>query len=140
MSVASARKYAGKNLPPLRPVRLGPASVTVERRSDGAMLMRSPEPLPPYPQNLTRRLAHWASTAPDRIFLAQRDQAGGWRTLSYAAAFAAVRAIAAALIARDVSPERPIAILSGNDIEHALLGLAAMHVGIPYAPISCPIR
>ena len=39
---------------------------------------------------------------------------------------------------RDLSPERPIAILSGNDIEHALLGLAAMHVGIPYAPISVP--
>ena len=138
MSVASARKHAGKDLPPLRPVRLGPASVTVERRSDGAMLMRSPEPLTPYPENLTERLAYWAETAPDRTFLAQRDQAGGWRTLSYAATFAAVRAIAAALIAREVSPERPIAILSGNDIEHALLGLAAMHVGIPYAPISVP--
>ena len=49
-----------------------------------------------------------------------------------------MRAIAAALLARDLSPERPIAILSGNDIEHALLGLAAMHVGIPYAPISVP--
>ena len=52
--------------------------------------------------------------------------------------FAAVRAIAAALLERDLSPDRPIAILSGNDIEHALLGLAAMHVGIPYAPISVP--
>ena len=44
--------------------------------------------------------------------------------------------IGAALLERDPSPERPIAILSGNDIEHALLGLAAMYVGIPYAPIS----
>jgi feruloyl-CoA synthase len=49
-----------------------------------------------------------------------------------------VGSIAAALLERDLSPERPIAILSGNDIEHALLGLAAMHVGIPYAPISVP--
>ena len=49
-----------------------------------------------------------------------------------------MRAIAAALLTRDLSPERPIAILSGNDIEHALIGLAAMHVGIPYAPISVP--
>ena len=138
MSVASTRKHARKNLPPLRPVRLGPASATVERRSDGTILMRSPEPLTAYPENLTQRLAYWAKTAPDRIFLAQRDHAGGWRTLSYAATFAAVRALAAALIAREVSPERPIAILSGNDIEHALLGLAAMHVGIPYAPISVP--
>ena len=81
---------------------------------------------------------HWAEAAPERIFIAQRDAAGGWRTLTYAQTLAAVRAIAAALLERDLSPERPIAILSGNDIEHALLALAAMHVGIPYAPISVP--
>jgi len=32
--------------------------------------------------------------------------------------------------------ERPIAILSGNDIDHALLAVGAMYCGIPYAPIS----
>jgi feruloyl-CoA synthase len=31
-------------------------------------------------------------------------------------------------------------ILSGNDIEHVLLGLAALYVGIPYAPISPAAR
>jgi len=123
---------------PLRRVRLGAPNVVVERRSDGAILMRSPEPLPPYAAKLTERLDYWAKAAPDRIFLAQRSAAGAWRTLSYAAAFAKVRAVAAALLARDLSPDRPIAILSGNDIEHALIGLAAMHVGIPYAPISVP--
>ncbi len=126
------------HIAPLRPVRLGPADVLVERRNDGAILMRSPQPLPPFSQKLTERLVHWAKAAPDRVFLAQRDGAGAWRTLSYAQALAAVRAIAAALIERNLSAERPIAILSGNDIEHALLGLAAMHVGIPYAPISAP--
>ena len=129
---------AGHEPAPLRPVRLGSADVVVERRSDGAILMRSPHKLPPYPQNLTQRLVHWANVAPDRVFLAQRDAAGAWRTLTYAQTLAEVRAIAAALLVRDLSPERPIAILSGNDIEHALLGLAAMHVGIPYAPISVP--
>ena len=123
---------------PLRRVRLGAANVVVERRSDGCILMRSPDALPPYPAKLTERLDYWAKAAPQRIFLAQRDSAGEWRTLTYAAAFAKVRAIAAALLARDLSPDRPIAILSGNDIEHALIGLAAMHVGIPYAPISVP--
>jgi feruloyl-CoA synthase len=123
---------------PLRRVRLGAPNVVVERRSDGCILMRSPDALPPYPAKLTERLDYWAKAAPQRIFLAQRDSAGEWRTLTYAAAFAKVRAIAAALLARDLSPDRPIAILSGNDIEHALIGLAAMHVGIPYAPISVP--
>jgi feruloyl-CoA synthase len=126
-------KYA-----PLRPVKLGPPDVLVEWRKNGAILMRSPHPLPAYPKNLTERLVHWAKAAPDRVFLAQRDATGGWRTMTYAQTLAAVSAIAASLLQREVSPERPIAILSGNDIEHALLGLAAMHVGIPYAPISVP--
>jgi feruloyl-CoA synthase len=124
--------------PPLRPVQLGPADVVVERRGDGAILLRSPHALRPFAKNLTERLVHWANAAPGRVFLAQRDGAGAWRTMTYAQTQTAVRAIAAALLERDLSPERPIAILSGNDIEHALLGLAAMHVGIPYAPISVP--
>jgi feruloyl-CoA synthase len=124
--------------PPLRPVRLGPAEVVVERRSDGAIVLRSPHALRPHAKNLTERLVHWAHTAPERVFLAQRDGQGAWRTLTYAQTLAAVRAIAAALLGRDLSAQRPIAILSGNDIEHALLGLAAMHAGIPYAPISVP--
>jgi feruloyl-CoA synthase len=138
MSDATATAPSMENRAPLRPVKLGPADVEVERRDDGVILLRSPHPLPPYPQNLTQRLVHWAETAPDRVFLAQRDASGGWRTLTYAQTLAQVRAIAAALLKRDLSPERPIAILSGNDIEHGLLGLAAMHVGIPYAPISVP--
>ena len=137
MSRASARTFT-QNHPQLRPVKLGPADVLIERRSDGAILMRSPHPLPAHPQKLTERLVHWAEAAPDRVFLAQRDLGGGWRTLTYAQTLAAARAIAAALLQRDLSAERPIVILSGNDIEHALLGLAAMHVGIPYAPISVP--
>ena len=123
---------------PLRPVRLGPADVEVERRADGAMLMRSPHALQPYPKSITERLAHWARVAPDRSYLAQREAGGGWRALTYLEAYAKVRAIAAALLQRDLSAERPLVILSGNDLEHALLGLAAMHVGIPYAPISVP--
>src|SRR5580698_1338427 len=138
MSSAPAKTFAKHELPPLRPVKLGAAEVAVERRSDGAILMRSPLQLLPHPQKITERLVHWAKVAPDRVFLAQRDATGDWRTLTYAQTLALIRGIAAALLQRDLSPERPVAILSGNDIEHALLGLAAMHVGVPYAPISVP--
>ena len=137
MSTAPA-KSRSEELATLRPVRLGPASVEVERKPDGTILLRSPRALEPYPETLTERLAHWAEAAPERIFLAQRDRTGAWRSVTYRQAFASVRAIAAALLERELSPQRPIAILSGNDIEHALLGLAAMHVGVPYAPISVP--
>jgi feruloyl-CoA synthase len=137
MSTAPAKSRSGEQAP-LRPVRLGPASVEVERKPDGTILLRSPRALEPYPEKLTERLAHWGEAEPERIFLAQRDRTGAWRSVTYGAALASVRAIAAALLERQLSPERPIAILSGNDIEHALLGLAAMHVGVPYAPISVP--
>jgi feruloyl-CoA synthase len=121
---------------PLRPVRLGPRDVVVERRPDGTIHLRSPHALAPYPEKLTERLEHWAATAPERTFLAQRDATGGWRKLSYGETLAMVKRIGTTLLARDLSSERPVVILSGNDIEHALIGLAAMYVGIPYAPIS----
>jgi feruloyl-CoA synthase len=121
---------------PVRPVHLGPRDVTVERRRDGTIHLRSPHTLAPYPAKLSERLEHWATTTPERVFLAQRDANGGWRKLTYAETLEKVRRIGAALLQRELSPERPIAILSGNSIEHALMGLAAMYVGIPSAPIS----
>ena len=122
---------------PLRPVRLAAPDCTVERRPDGALMIRARAQLGPYPDRITERLIHWAERTPDRVFMADRDPANGaWRSVTYAQTLAQVRAIGAALLQRGLSAERPIMILSGNDIEHALLGLAAVHVGIPHAPIS----
>src|ERR1700756_2831455 len=120
---------------PVRAVRLGPRDVVSERRPDGTIRLRSPHALAPYPAKLPERLQYWAPAAPARTFLAQRA-ASGWRKMSYGETLEQVRRIGAALLRRDLSPERPVVILSGNDIEHALIGLAAMYVGIPYAPIS----
>ena len=132
----TARRSEPAPAAPVRPVRLGPRDVVVEHKPDGTIHLTSPHPLAPYPAKLTERLENWATIAPERTYLAQRDGAGSWRKLSYGETLARVRRIGAALIQRDLSPERPIAILSGNDIEHALIGLAAMYVGVPAAPIS----
>jgi feruloyl-CoA synthase len=141
----------------VRPVRLCAPEVIVERRDDGTIHLRSPHALGDYPDKLTDRLVHWAAAAPDRVFMAERPppnpprqagegkgglplagegRGGCWRTITYAETLERVRRIGAALLRRDVSADRPIVILSGNDLEHALLGLAANYVGIPYAPIS----
>jgi feruloyl-CoA synthase len=128
---ARARAAAG-----IRPVALGPQDVIAEHRADGTMLLRSPQPLGAYPAKLTERLEFWAAETPEQFFLAQRDAGGGWRTVSYEQALALARNIGAALLQRNLSPEKPVAILSGNDIEHALLALGALYVGIPHAPIS----
>ena len=132
----TARRSEPAPAAPVRPVRLGPRDVVVEHKPDGTIHLGSPHPLAPYPAKMTERLEYWAATAPERTYLAQRDAAGGWRKLSYGETLAQVRRIAAALAQRDLSPERPVVILSGNDIEHALLGLAAMYIGVPAAPVS----
>jgi len=85
---------------------------------------------------MTERLERWAAEAPDRIFMAQRGPGGSWHKLTYADARRFARNIGQALVDRGLAQERPFAILSGNDLEHALLGLAAMYAGVPYAPIS----
>jgi feruloyl-CoA synthase len=120
----------------LRPVRLGVFDAVLEQGAGGVIHLRTKQVLAPYYNNLSEPLEHWAKAAPDRVFLGQRDTEGRWRTLSYAQVLTLIKRIGAALLRRGLSPERPIAIISGNDIEHALLALAAMVVGVPYAPIS----
>jgi feruloyl-CoA synthase len=121
---------------PLRKINLGPHGTTVTHRADGAILMRSPHALQAYPRALTERLVYWAAQAPDRPMFGQRDAKRDWRVITYAQVMSAVRSIGQALLKRGLSSERPVAILSGNEIEHALLALAAMHVGVPYTAIS----
>jgi feruloyl-CoA synthase len=120
----------------IRDVRLGRLAVAVDRRADGSMVVRSTEAMPPVADKLTARLQHWAAVAPNRTFLAQRDATGDWQRLSYADALYSVRSIARSLLDRNVSAEHPVAILSGNGMDHALMALACMMVGVPYAPVS----
>ena len=120
-----------------RPARLGGSLVArFEQRADGATLVTSAEPLAPYPARLTDRLLHWAAVAPERTFAARRVDGGAWRHLSYREALGSARSIAQALIDRGLSADRPVAILSDNDLEHLQLALGAMLAGVPYAPIS----
>src|SRR6185436_9796342 len=116
-------------------LRYAPAEVQVERRADGAIILRSPQPLQPYARAVGDWLLHWYERAPERTFLAER-KGESWRKLSYRDALSDARRIGQALLNLGLGPERPVAILSDNSIDHALLALGAMHVGVPVAPIS----
>ena len=111
------------------------AAVDSETRSDGSILLRCPRALEAYARCVGEYLEHWADAAPERIFLAER-QGPGWRKITYAEALAAARAIGASLLERRLSADRPLVILSDNSVNHALLTLGAMHVGVPVAPVS----
>ncbi len=103
---------------------------------DGSVILHSAVPLEPHPFRLTDRLQHWAVVAPNRVFIGGKNSAGKWEALTYSETFAKVKSIAQALLGSNCSTEKPLAILSENSIEHALIALAALHVGIPYSPIN----
>src|ERR1700674_1136096 len=120
----------------VRPVRLRTSGASMRRLADGSILVQPDEALRPYPIVLTDRVHQWAKRFPDRICIAKRDARREWSRLTYAQVFESVRRIGQSLLNRQLSADRPIAILSENDLEHFLLTLAGMHVGIPIAPIS----
>jgi len=121
---------------PIREVRLGASDVVLDRRPDGTIYVRSKDPLGPYAEKMTERLDHWAVVAPDRTFLAERAPDKSWRRLTYAEARDQARSVGQALVNRGLSPDRPVAVLSANDLEHALIQFGALYAGIPYVPIS----
>ncbi|WP_158668769.1 feruloyl-CoA synthase [Bradyrhizobium guangdongense] len=108
-----------------------------ERRADGSIVLRSPEPLRDGARCVGDWLEQWARQTPDAIFLAERGNVEApWTTVTYAQALRRVRAAASWILAQELSAERPVVILSDNSIDHALLALAAQHVGVPSAAIS----
>lgn len=113
---------------------VGPLEVTGTR--DGVLRVRSTTPLGAYPERVIDRLFEHAATAPERTLVARRGPDGQWQHISYAQAAAAARSIGEALLARGLSAERPVAILSGNSLQHALVALGCMCAGVPYAPVS----
>ena len=121
----------------MRPVDIASWEVSVTREAGGVMRVRPTAELGPYPVTLTERLDHWAQVAPERLFLAKREpKSGVWRELTYREFRRLARHVAQALLKLGLPPQRPIVILSSNDLEHAILGVAAMYAGLPYAPVS----
>jgi feruloyl-CoA synthase len=114
----------------------GCVEALVEHRADGSTLVRSVEALHWHPARLTDCLEQWAASAPERTFVARRDHGGAWRRIGYAEMLARARRVGQSLLALGLSVERPLAILSGNDLEHLTLALGAMWAGVPYVPVS----
>jgi feruloyl-CoA synthase len=114
----------------------GCVSAVADTHPGGIIRLRSTEALQPYPPRLADRFEHWVREAPDRSFVAKRRAGGDWQRISYARMLDRMQRVGQALVERGLSVERPIAILSENDLEHLTLALAAMWAGIPYTPVS----
>jgi len=127
--------------PRYRPMNFGVTRVKLREGAPGVRYLEAELPLGAYARRVTDYLVHWAEAAPERSFLARRAQlpggtTGDWQHLSYAQALDAARRIGQALLDRGLSADRPVAILSENSLEHALLALGCLYAGVPYCPIS----
>lgn len=125
-----------KKLDGYRAVSIGGAAVSINRDAEGNWHLRSSEALGAYPERLTDRLISGAEKHPDRTLVARRGADGQWIRISYADMLQRVRRIGQSLLDRGLSAERPLLILSGNDLEHLQMAFGAMYAGVPYAAIS----
>jgi feruloyl-CoA synthase len=111
-------------------------AIDLTRRPDGTLLLRTRHAAEPHARCTGDYLEHWARTTPSRHFLMERGPNGSWRGVTYADALARVHRVGTGLLKRRLSAERPVVVLSENSVEHGLLMLACLHVGIPVAPVS----
>ncbi len=132
----ATRVKAQPNEAPFRPVEFGPMEVEVVTRPDGCQIVRHLTPLGAYPQSIPHILAERAETHGERVFLAERDESGGWRKMTFAEAKARSDSVAQALLDRGLGQDKPVMILSGNSIEFAILAFAAIMARAPLAPVS----
>ena len=129
------------NAPAYRPMRYGITSVQVNTQDDGVQYVLADVPLGEYPKRMTDKLLHWARVCPERTYVARRKRlsdgsTGDWEHLTYAQALAAARRIGQALLDRGLSVDKPVLILSENSLEHAMMALACMMVGVAHCPVS----
>lgn len=121
----------------MRQVELWEGHVEAQKRGDGTILIRQTGDLGPYPNSLSERIEYWAKKTPEAIWMAERTEDDtGWHTVNYADLLTSIRSIGQKLLSLDLSVDRPLAILSGNSIAHALMALGAQYVGIPSAAIA----
>ena len=121
---------------PLRKAHFWSPQITMSKDAHGVISVKQTEALGDYPDRMADRLVHWATVDPDRLYLAARGADEGWIKLTYGQALERARRLGEALFGYNLSPEHPLLILSGNDLEHAQLALACYYAGIPYAPLS----
>src|SRR5450830_336945 len=113
--------------PAFRKVNWLPREIAVDRRPDGVIVLKSKFPLKEYLPHIPAALAQWATERPDHTWLAQRrGPKREWHRVSYAEAKRTVDALTQAILDMKLHEGAPVAILSGNSIEHALMTQAAM--------------
>lgn len=110
--------------------------VDVTENEDGSLILQNRVPLADGPANLCAWLHQNARAFPDKLFLKQRNAENKWVSLTFAKTLSLVNRISNAFVEMGLDASRPVALLSENSINMALVQMAAMQLGLPVAPIS----
>ncbi|MDZ7899191.1 MAG: feruloyl-CoA synthase [Arcicella sp.] len=121
---------------PFLEIKTQTIDIQKKENPNGVIYLKSSTELENRPFKMTERLIHWAKHKPQTVFLGQKNESDTWETITFEETYKKVRSIAQFLISQGVTPESPIAILSENSIEHGLLALASLHIGVPYSSIT----
>ncbi|MDP2259033.1 MAG: AMP-binding protein [Caulobacter sp.] len=122
---------------PFKPLPQKGPDVTVERRADGSILVRSNHAPGEGPRSIAHLLQDKAKAHPDRPWMKQREPGHGpWRQVTYGEALRGAEGIAQWLLDRGLTGADSVMVLSSNSIEHALVMLGCYTAGVPVAPIS----
>lgn len=124
-----------KSAPFLR-IPTQPIDIRQRTTPEGIIYLKSSVAVKDHPRRMTDRLLHWAEHRPYRVFLGKRDGSGPWRTINFRDTWQSVQQLGQWLLDQKVTVERPLAILAENGIEHALMALAALHIGVPFSTIT----
>jgi feruloyl-CoA synthase len=118
------------------PQQLAPRRTLRTVHADGSFTLTHPEPLGAYARCVGEWIEHWAALKPDAAAFCEPDAAGRWSTLTWSALSQRVGAVAQALLDLRLPPDRPVAVLSDNSLEHLVLMLASMHIGRAVCSVS----
>ncbi len=127
--------------PKYRPFTFGVTRAKVRNGDNGVQYLQAENPLVAHDARIIDPFIAWATKDPQRILFARRErlasgQTGQWQTITYGQALGYAKSIGQALVDRQLSDQRPVAILSENSLEHAMMALGCLHAGVPFCPVS----
>jgi feruloyl-CoA synthase len=118
------------------PGMLAPPRVTRIDLSKGGFILACSEPLGDVTRCIGDWLELWAERTPNQLYLAERGADGEWVKLTYAEVREKVGRLAQGLLNLGLGPTAPVVCLSDNSLDQALLMLATLHIGRPFATVS----
>ncbi len=120
--------------PPFRAAEFMPVDLSVERRDNGTVMLRTKVPIGDYEPNLARAFAASAARQPNKSALAFRGPDGEWQHLSYAALKQQIDAATQWLLDH-VPPGRAVIVMAGNTLPAAVLTFACYAAGVIHCPV-----